>query len=43
MRRAVAACTSPELVFRTANMGQIPRDPATNDPLGLALDALHMS
>jgi alpha,alpha-trehalase len=43
MRRAVATCTSPELVFRSlASTTNPSRDKSANDALGFALDALHI-
>ncbi|KAJ4500920.1 alpha,alpha-trehalase-neutral trehalase [Lentinula lateritia] len=43
MRRAVAACTSPEVFFSAANNGteQVLQD-MTSDPLGLAMDSLEI-
>lgn len=43
MRRAVAACTSPEVFFGTALDGQTTSAPVvatTADPLGLAMESL---
>lgn len=43
MRRAVAACTSPEVFFN--NTGDVAANEGTysSDPLGLAMEALDMS
>ena len=43
MRRAVAACTSPEVFFGRTMMGEhtaAPPSSVTNDPLGLAMESL---
>lgn len=43
MRRAVAACTSPEVFFGRTMMGEhtaAPPSSVANDPLGLAMDSL---
>ena len=42
MRRAVAACTSPEVFFE-AYMGGEQINAASTDPLGLAMDNLDIS
>ncbi|KAL0065249.1 alpha,alpha-trehalase nth1 [Marasmius tenuissimus] len=42
MRRAVAACTSPEVFFE-AYMGGEPTTNVSTDPLGLAMDNLDIS
>ena len=46
MRRAVSACTSPEVFFGSyANQQQIQQAyaAASNDPLGLAMDSLRLA
>ena len=43
MRRAVAACTSPEVFFGRTMMGEhtaAPPSSVANDPLGLAMESL---
>lgn len=45
MRRAVAACTSPEVFFGVGIDGQVASAPVvatTADPLGLALESLSL-
>jgi len=46
MRRAVAACTSPEVFFRSAAQGEVVAGqttfPASEDPLGLAMESLDL-
>lgn len=43
MRRAVAACTSPEVFFGMAgSVNGVSGMAATADPLGLAMDALSL-
>ena len=46
MRRAVAACTSPEVFFGRTMMGEhtaAPPSSIANDPLGLAMESLTLS
>jgi alpha,alpha-trehalase len=46
MRRAVAACTSPEVFFGRTMMGEhtaAPPSVVANDPLGLAMESLTLS
>jgi alpha,alpha-trehalase len=46
MRRAVAACTSPEVFFGRTMMGEhtaAPPSSIANDPLGLAMESLTVS
>jgi alpha,alpha-trehalase len=46
MRRAVAACTSPEVFFGRTMMGEhtaAPPSSFANDPLGLAMESLTLS
>ena len=49
MRRAVAACTSPEVFFAagvtdtTGAQLRVNRDTSATDPLGLAMEALSVS
>jgi alpha,alpha-trehalase len=46
MRRAVAACTSPEVFFGRTMMGEHTAAPPSiiaNDPLGLAMENLALS
>ena len=45
MRRAVAACTSPEVFFGRTMMGEhtaAPPSSIANDPLGLAMESLSL-
>ena len=45
MRRAVAACTSPEVFFGHTMMGEhtaAPPSSVVNDPLGLAMESLSL-
>ena len=45
MRRAVAACTSPEVFFGSAAQLEVPLPTANlpaSDPLGLAMEALSL-
>lgn len=44
MRRAVAACTSPEVFFGTGANTEAPSTTSmSTDPLGLAMEALSIS
>ncbi|KAI0707226.1 trehalase-domain-containing protein [Earliella scabrosa] len=43
MRRAVSACTSPEVFFGNTLNQPPPQAYASNDPLGLAMDTLRLS
>lgn len=45
MRRAVAACTSPEVFFGSASQGVAAGQttfPTSGDPLGLAMESLDL-
>lgn len=43
MRRAVAACTSPEVFFRDNAADTVIMSGSVTDPLGLAMEALDIS